>query len=161
MRHASRSALSLAEVLIAACILAMGLVPILGSLHAAGRDARLMEFHTQALVRARGLLEAAQVWGPAAFDKLLAGQSVATVPVSLPAGKGGLAPAETFVSVRMGKLDECVTVSVLERRGAVALYLLKARVAWQSAIEPGQYEVELVTIVGDPRASLIASEGLP
>lgn len=156
-----RRAVSLAEVLIASCILAMGLVPILGSLHTSNRDAVFLEFHTQALARARSLLEAARVWGPPAFDRLLAGKAEVQVPLAPAAGGPTVAPAQTLLEVRMGRVEERVTVTALTRRGGAGLFLLRARVAWQHPGELRQHEVVLVTLVGDPRASQIDPTGLP
>lgn len=156
-----RRGVSLIEVLIASCILVSGLVYILGSLQTSNRDAVFMEFHTQAVARARGLLEAARVWGPPAFDRLLAGKAEAPVPLAPASAAAGAAPAETLLDVRMGKVEETVIVSALTRRGSAGLFLLKARVAWQHPGELRSHEVVLVTLVGDPRASLNDATGLP
>ena len=146
----------LVEVLIAAAILAMGLLPIATSIQASARDARQLEAQTQALTRARGNLEAARVLGPEVFDRLLASAAEAPVPLRLPYDASGAAPVPGVVTLldRMGAVEETVTVRVVRRHGHAGLYLLRSRFAWQNPIEPGRHQVELVTLVAGPLASI-------
>jgi hypothetical protein len=151
-----RRGVSVLEVLIAASVLAFGLVPILGSIQSASKEARLLELHTQALARARGQLEAARVLGPRVLDQLLAGKTEATVPVALPRT---LAPEDKAGEVtlvgRMGRLQESVTVKVLDRQGPAALYLLRSRITWVLPSEERQpHSVEVSTMLASPLTSI-------
>lgn len=153
----TRAGVSILEVLLAAGILAFGLVPIMGSIQASTREARLLEFQTQALARARGCLEAARVLGPPAFDALLADKAVAVVPVALPSAAGTEASVLSLMEV-----TETVTVRLVERHGGAGFYLLKCRVDWRlRAEERLTHTVELTTALASPLTSINDPGGGP
>lgn len=139
----------LAEMLLAAALLAFGLVPILGSFQSTAREARFLEYRSQALARARGLMQAARVHGPRAFEQALVGGSEGRLPIALPTASAG-APAPG---------EERVTVKVVRRAGTAALYLLTVRVVFVHPAAPERpVEITLVSLAGDPLASVNQGE---
>lgn len=161
-----RRGVSLLEVLIAATILVIGLVPIMGYIQSAARDARLYEFHTQALVRARGLLEAARTLGPTTFEKALQGKDEVRVPVNLPLeaprGDKDSGPRVDTLLSRMSPIQEGVSVRRVARHGPSALYELRARVEWRLVTDSRRaMTVEVATLVGDPLLTIHDVGGEP
>ena len=165
MTPTSRRAVSLAELVIAALVLAVGLVPIVGSIQSSAREARQLEAHAQGLARCRGLLEAVRVWGPAAFERALGGGASAEAPLPIdlptdftPPAAAGVPPGVASpVLSRMPALAERVTVRLVRRNaGGAGLYALRAVVSWRSPGDGNRtITAELVTLAGDPRASLV------
>lgn len=147
-----RTGASIAELMIAAAILAFGLVPVISGIQSTAREARFLEFRSQAVARARGLLGAAQVLGPRVFEKAASGGE-GTLNIALPAGGAG-SQGET-VTDRIGYLDEKVTVREAASAGRAKLYVLTAVVRWVHPAEPNRpHELKLVTLQGDPLASI-------
>jgi hypothetical protein len=145
---------SLAELLLAAGVLAFGLLPIVSGIQSTAREARFLEFRSQAISRAGGLLSAAQVLGPRVFAQVLGDRDEAPLSLALPPFPQS-GPREDTTVDRMGFLEETVTVKEVSRAGAARLYMLTARVRWLHPSEPDRpQEVLLVTMQGDPRASI-------
>lgn len=147
---------SLAELVLAAGVLAFGLVPVVASIQSTAREARFLEFRSQAIARARGLLSVAEVMGPRAFAKALADGTEATLPITLPGGPQTAAGTSVeAVTEKIGYVDEKVQVREAAASGRARLYVLTAQVHWVHPAEPNRpQEVKLVTLQGDALASM-------
>lgn len=140
---------SLAEMVFAALILAIGLVPVVSGIQSTARDARLLESRSQVIARARGLLGAAQVLGPRVFEKATESGGEATLAIALPGGG-----SDTSTD-RIGYMDERVIVREVARVGRAKLYMLTAVLRWVHPADPAHpQEMRLVTLQGDPLISM-------
>jgi hypothetical protein len=149
-----RRGVSLAEMVFAALILAMGLVPVVSGIQSTARDARLLETRSQVIARARGMLGAAQVLGPRVFENAPEAGGEATLQIGLPAG-GAAKLGETSSAERIGYTDERVLVKEVAKVGRAKLYKLTAVLRWVHPAEPTHpHEVQLVTLQGDPLISM-------